>query len=68
MKVQYAKQFRETEEISSRFRQMIKDHNMTQKAFCEKTGISTGHLSKFLTGNAIPVVQCLFLLQKQDLT
>ena len=54
MKVQYAKQFRETEEISSRFRQMIKDHNMTQKAFCEKTGISTGHLSKVLTGNAIP--------------
>ncbi len=54
MEVKYSRKLSEVSEISDRFRQMIKDHNMTQKEFCNKTGISTGHLSKVLTGNAIP--------------
>ena len=54
MEREYAAKVTETEEISSRFRQMIKEHGVTQKAFCEQTGISVGHLSKVLTGNAIP--------------
>ena len=54
MKRNYASKFTESEEISSRFRQMIKEHGLTQTEFCEQTGISVGHLSKVLTGNAIP--------------
>jgi len=27
---------------------------ITQREFCEQTGLSVGHLSKVLTGNAIP--------------
>jgi len=54
MKRNYASKFTESEEISSRFRQMIKEHGITQREFCEQTGISVGHLSKVLTGNAIP--------------
>ena len=65
MKQKYAKKFSETEEISSRFRQLIKDHNMTQRGFCEKTGISTGHLSKVLTGNAIPSGAMLISIAKK---
>ena len=54
MKRNYASKFTESEEISSRFRQMIKEHGITQRKFCEQTGISAGHLSKVLTGRAIP--------------
>jgi len=54
MKKPYTKELSQTSEISSRFRKLIKDHSMTQREFCNKTGISTGHLSKVLTGNAIP--------------
>ena len=46
--------FIETEVISARFRQIIKDHGITQKEFCVQTGISVGHLSKVLNGHAIP--------------
>ena len=54
MKRNYASKFTESEEISSRFRQMIKEHGITQREFCEQTGISAGHLSRVLTGSAIP--------------
>ena len=54
MKRNYASKFTESEEISSRFRQLIKELGITQREFCEQTGISAGHLSKVLTGNAIP--------------
>ena len=65
MKQKYAKKFSETEEISSRFRLLIKDHNMTQRGFCEETGISPGHLSKVLTGNAIPSGAMLISIAKK---
>ena len=55
----------ETSEISNRFRKLIKDHNMTQREFCKKTGISTGHLSKVLTGNASPSGSMLILIAKE---
>jgi len=45
---------------------MIKDHNMTQREFCNKTGISTGHLSKVLTGNAIPSGAMLIAIAKEE--
>ena len=54
MERKYAANFTESKDISSRFRQMIKEHGITQREFCEQTGISAGHLSKVLTGNAIP--------------
>ena len=54
MKRNYASKFTESEEISSRFRQMIKEHGITQREFCVQTGISVGHLSKVLNGHAIP--------------
>ena len=54
-----------TYEISNRFRKMIKDNNMTQREFCNKTGISTGHLSKVLTGNAIPSGAMLISIAKE---
>ena len=54
MELNYATKFTESEKISSRFRQLIKEHGITQREFCEQTGISAGHLSKVLTGNAIP--------------
>jgi len=38
---------------------------MTQKSFCLKTGISTGHLSKVLTGNAIPSGAMLIAIAKE---
>ena len=66
MQAQYTKKFSETSEISTRFRQMIKDHNMTQREFCNKTGISTGHLSKVLTGNAIPSGAMLIAIAKEE--
>ena len=66
MQAQYTKKFSETSEISTRFRQMIKDHNMTQREFCNKTGISTGHLSKVLTGNAIPSGAMLISIAKEE--
>ena len=50
----YAYKITKTAEISLRYRQMIKEHGITQKVFCEQTGISVGHLSKVLTGKAIP--------------
>ena len=65
MKAQYAKELSETSEISNRFRKLIKDHNMTQKSFCNKTGISTGHLSKVLTGNAFPSGAMLISISKE---
>jgi len=66
MQAQYTKKFSDTSEISTRFRQMIKDHNMTQREFCNKTGISTGHLSKVLTGNAIPSGAMLIAIAKEE--
>ena len=66
MQTQYTKKFSDTSEISTRFRQMIKDHNMTQREFCNKTGISTGHLSKVLTGNAIPSGAMLIAIAKEE--
>ena len=66
MQTQYTKKFSDTSEISTRFRQMIKDHNMTQREFCNKTGISTGHLSKVLTGNAIPSGAMLISIAKEE--
>ena len=65
MKKQYAKKLSQTSEISNRFRQLIKDHNMTQREFCNKTGISTGYLSKVLTGNAIPSGAMLISIAKE---
>ena len=61
----YEKKLRPTSEISNRFRQLINDHNMTQREFCNKTGISTGHLSKVLTGNAIPSGAMLISIAKE---
>ena len=65
MKVQLKNKLSETSEISNRFRKLIKDHNMTQREFCKKTGISTGHLSKVLTGNAIPSGAMLVSIAKE---
>ena len=65
MKRQSEKESSHTSEISYRFRQMIKDHNMTQREFCNKTGISTGHLSRVLTGNAIPSGAMLISIAKE---
>ena len=65
MKIQSSKKLSPTSEISNRFREMIKDHNLTQKEFCNKTGISTGHLSKVLTGNAIPSGAMLISIAKE---
>ena len=65
MTILHAKKLSKTSEISNRFRKMIKDHNMTQREFCNKTGISTGHLSKVLTGNAIPSGAMLILIAKE---
>jgi transcriptional regulator with XRE-family HTH domain len=65
MEIQKAKKLSDTSEISNRFREMIKDQNMTQREFCKKTGISTGHLSKVLTGNAIPSGSMLILIAKE---
>ena len=65
MKVQFANKLSETSEISNRFRKLIKDHNMTQREFCKRTGISTGHLSKVLTGNAIPSGSMLISIAKE---
>ena len=65
MKVQLENKLSETSEISNRFRKLIKDHNMTQREFCKKTGISTGHLSKVLTGNAIPSGSMLISIAKE---
>ena len=65
MKVQLNNKLSETSEISNRFRKLIKDHNMTQREFCKKTGISTGHLSKVLTGNAIPSGSMLISIAKE---
>ena len=64
MKIQFANKLSETSEISNRFRKLIKDHNMTQREFCKRTGISTGHLSKVLTGNAIPSGAMLMSIAK----
>ena len=65
MKQQVAKKIDETSEISNRFRKLIKVHNMTQREFCKKTGISTGHLSKVLTGNATPSGSMLISIAKE---
>ena len=65
METQYTKKLSVNSKISNRFRQMIKDHNMTQKEFCKKTRISTGHLSKVLTGNAIPSGSMLISIAKE---
>ena len=65
MKAQYAKKLSKTSEISNRFRKLIKNHNMTQKEFCNQTGISTGHLSKVLTGNATPSGAMLISIAKE---
>ena len=54
MERKYSAKFIETEEISTRFRQMIKEHGISQSEFCVQTGISVGHLSKVLNGHAIP--------------
>jgi len=65
MKEQYTKELSQTSGISNRFRQLIKDHKMTQREFCNKTRISTGHLSKVLTGNAIPSGSMLISIAKE---
>ena len=65
MKTQYVKELSETSEISNRFRKLIKDHNMNQREFCKNTGISTGHLSKVLTRNAIPSGAMLISIAKE---
>ena len=65
METQYKNKLSETSEISNRFRKLIKDHNMTQREFCKKTGISTGHLSKVLTGNALPSGAMLISIAKE---
>ena len=65
MKVQFTNKLSGTSEISNRFRKLIKDQNMTQRKFCKKTGISTGHLSKVLTGNAIPSGAMLIAIAKE---
>ena len=65
METQYAKKLSGTSGISNRFRKMIKDHNMSQKEFCNKTGISTGHLSKVLTGNSTPSGSMLISIAKE---
>ena len=65
MNKQSSNKFSEHTEISSRFRQMIKDLNMTQREFCNKTGISTGHLSKVLTGQAVPSGAMLISIAKE---
>ena len=65
MKVQFINKLSGTSEISNRFRKLIKDQNMTQRKFCKKTGISTGHLSKVLTGNAIPSGSMLISIAKE---
>ena len=57
--------FIETEEISTRFRQMIKEHGITQREFCVQTGISFGHLSKVLNGHAIPSGAMLISIAKK---
>ena len=62
---QSSKKLSPTSEISNRFRQMIKDNNMNQREFCNKIGISTGHLSKVLTGNAIPSGAMLIAIAKE---
>ena len=54
METQYVTKITKSNDISSRFKQMIKEKGITQKVFCEQTAISTGHLSKVLTGRAIP--------------
>ena len=54
MELNYATKFTESEKISSRFRQLIKEHGITQREFCAQKGISAAHLSKVLTGRAIP--------------
>ena len=54
METQYVTKITNSNDISSRFKQMIKEKGITQKVFCEQTAISTGHLSKVLTGRAIP--------------
>jgi len=38
---------------------------MTQREFCKRTGISTGHLSKVLTGNAFPSGSMLISIAKE---
>ena len=65
MKEQRSKKLDFTSEISNRFRKLIKDHNITQREFCKKTGISKGHLSKVLTGNAIPSGSMLISIAKE---
>ena len=54
MERKYAANFTESKDISSRFRQMLKEYGISQREFCEQTGISVGHLSKVLNGHAIP--------------
>ena len=65
MQRNYASKFTESEEISSRFRQMIKEHGITQREFCEQTGITAGHLSKVLNGHAIPSGAMLISIAKK---
>jgi len=65
MNKQHAKKISETTDISTRFRQLIKDNNMNQREFCNIIGISTGHLSKVLTGNAIPSGNMLIAIAKK---
>ena len=50
----YVSSISESSEISLRLREVIKESGITQKEFCENTGISTGHLSKVLNCHAIP--------------
>ena len=65
MERKYAAKFTETEDISLRFRQMIKEHGITQRVFCEQTGISVGHLSKVLNCHAIPSGAMLISIAKK---
>ena len=51
---EYAANFTESDDISFRLKQIIKEQGISQREFCEQTAISTGHLSKVLTGRAIP--------------
>ena len=65
MSLNYVSKFSKSTDISLRLRQIIKEHGITQKEFCEQTEISTGHLSKVLTGHAIPSGAMLISIAKK---
>ena len=58
METQYAKKLSGTSGISNRFRQMIKDHNMTQKTFLIKLEFQQDIYRRFLLGMPSPAGLC----------